>query len=101
MPQSHGTRRKARSIMTKHKVISGLSYLLVDYKVDDKVVVSIDPREHNTMPHRRFQGSVGVVREVGKRTLKVEIARGAKQKILQTKFNHIKPFITTDKVKGN
>jgi large subunit ribosomal protein L21e len=53
------------------------------------------------MPHRRFQGSVGVVREVGKRTLKVEIGRGAKQKILQTKFNHIKPFITTDKVKGN
>ena len=41
MTQSHGTRRKARSIMTKDNVLKGLSYLLTDYKVGDKVIVNI------------------------------------------------------------
>jgi large subunit ribosomal protein L21e len=93
MPQSHGIRRKARSIMTKDNAARGISYLLTDYKVGDKVIVDVDPREHNTTPHRRFQGKVGVVKEIGRRTLKVGIMVGEKQKILQTRFNHIKPLI--------
>lgn len=94
MTQSHGTRRKARSIMTKDNVLKGLSYLLTDYKVGDKVIVNIDSREHNSTPHRRFQGKIGVVREVGKRSLKITVMFGKKQKILQTRLNHTKLFIT-------
>jgi large subunit ribosomal protein L21e len=90
MPQSHGTRRKARSILTKRNVVRGISYLLYDYKIGDKVVVDVDPREHNTTPHRRFHGKVGVIEEVGRRTLKVSVMIGNKKKILQTRFNHIK-----------
>ncbi len=90
MPHSHGTRVKARSILTKSNVVRGVSYLLYDYKVGDKVVVDIDPREHNTMPHRRFHGKIGVIEEVGRRTLKVSVMIGNKKKILQTRFNHIK-----------
>jgi large subunit ribosomal protein L21e len=90
MPRSHGTRRKARSILTKHNVVRGISYLLYDYKVGDKVVVSIDPREHNTTPNRKFHGKIGVVEEVGRRTLKVSVMIGDKKKIVQTRFNHIK-----------
>lgn len=90
MTQSHGTRRKARSIMTKDNVLKGLSYLLINYKVGDKVIVDIDPREHNSTPHRRFQGKVGTIKEVGKRSLKVAIMFDKKQKILQTRLNHIK-----------
>jgi large subunit ribosomal protein L21e len=90
MPHSHGTRVKARSILTKSNVVRGISYLLYDYKVGDKVVVDVDPREHNTTPHRRFHGKIGVIEEVGKRTLKVSVMIGNKKKILQTRFNHIK-----------
>jgi large subunit ribosomal protein L21e len=93
MTQSHGTRRKARSIMTKDNVLKGLSYLLTDYKVGDKVIVDIDSREHNSTPHRRFQGKIGVVREVGKRSLKITGMFGKKQNILQTRLNHTKLFI--------
>jgi large subunit ribosomal protein L21e len=93
MPRSHGIRRKSRSFLTKGNVIRGLSYLLIDYKVGDKVIVDVDPKEHNTTPHRRFQGKVGVVKEVGRRTLKVAIMIGEKQKILQTRLNHIKPLM--------
>lgn len=93
MPSSHGTRRKSRSVLTKRNVCKGLSYLLIEYKVGDKVVIDIDPAEHSTTPHRRFQGRIGAVVGVGRRILKVEVKIGGKLKILQTRFNHIKPFI--------
>lgn len=92
MPRSHGTRRKARSILTKDNVVRGISYLLHDYKVGDKVIIDVDPREHDTTPHRRFHGRIGVVKEVRKRTLKVGVMFGDKEKILQTRLNHIKPL---------
>ena len=92
MPKSHGRRRKSRHILTKGNISRGLSYLLTNYSVGDKVVVVIDPREHKTTPHRRFQGRVGNIKEIGRRTVKVDILVGDKQKFLQTKFNHIRPI---------
>jgi large subunit ribosomal protein L21e len=93
MTQSHGFRKKTRSIMTKDNVVRGLSYLLMDYKVGDKVIVNIDPTEHNTTPHRRFQGRIGIVKEVGRRTLKIVVQiSDKKQKILQIKLNHVRLF---------
>ena len=84
------------SMLTKDKVARGISYLLIDYKVGDKVIVDVDPKEHNTIPHRRFQGKVGIVKEVGRRTIKFSVMIGDKRKLLCTKLNHIKP-LTTDK----
>jgi large subunit ribosomal protein L21e len=60
--------------------------------VGDKVVVEIDPREHDTTPHRRFHGRIGVVEDVGRRTLKVSVMFGDKKKILQSRLNHFKPL---------
>jgi large subunit ribosomal protein L21e len=97
MPRSHGTRRKARSILTKDNVVRGISYLLHDYQVGEKVIIDVDPREHDTTPHRRFHGRIGVVQRVNKRTLKVSVMFGSKEKILQTRLNHIKPM-TAQKV---
>lgn len=92
MPKSNGKQRKSRHILTKGNMSRGLSHLLINYSVGDKVVVVIDPREHNTTPHRRFQGRVGQIKEIGRRTVKVGILVGEKQKLLQTKFNHIRPI---------
>ena len=94
MPRSHGTRRKARSILTKDNVVRGISYLLHDYKVGDKVIVDVDPREHDTTPHRRFHGRIGVVEQVGRRTLKVSVVVGDKKKYLQARLNHFRPIAT-------
>src|SRR5215831_12413622 len=99
MPKSHGPKRKSRSILTKSKVSHGISYLLINYKVGDKVIIDIDPREHNTMPHRRFQGKIGVISEVEKRVLKVIVYTGSKKKTLQTRLNHIKPFPTSENIR--
>jgi large subunit ribosomal protein L21e len=92
MPRSHGSKRKSRSILTKSNILRGISYLLIDYKIGDKVIVNIDPSEHNTMPHRRYQGKIGIIKEIGKRIIKVSVAIGNKEKILQTKSNHLKPL---------
>jgi large subunit ribosomal protein L21e len=92
MPSSHGTRRKSRSILTKSNKVTGLSYLLIEYKIGDKVIIDIDPSEHNTMPHRRFQGRVGIVEDVGRRILRVMVKFGDKPKYLQTKLNHVRPL---------
>lgn len=90
MPRSHGSRRKSRSVLTKSNVLRGITYLLINYKIGDKVMIIIDPSEHNTMPHRRYQGKIGTVLEVGKRIVRIAIQIGNKEKILQTKRNHIK-----------
>ncbi|TLX66869.1 MAG: 50S ribosomal protein L21 [Thaumarchaeota archaeon] len=92
MPKSHGIRRKSRHILRKGNMSKGLSHLLINYSIGDKVVVVIDPSEHKTTPHRRFQGRVGYIKDIGRRTAKVGILVGDKQKTLQTKFNHIRPI---------
>ena len=58
--------------------------------------MDVDPREHKTIPHRRFQGRVGMIEDVGRRTLKVSVMFGDKKKILQTKMNHVKPLVQTE-----
>jgi len=92
MPTSHGSKRKSRSILTKSNILRGISYLLIDYKIGDKVIVNIDPSEHNTMPHRRYQGKIGIIKEIGRRIIKVSVPIGNKEKILQTRRNHLKPL---------
>ena len=92
MPRSHGSKRKSRSILTKSNVLRGISYLLINYQIGDKVIINIDPSEHNTMPHRRYQGKIGIIQEIGKRIIKVSVPIGNKEKILQTKRNHLKPL---------
>ena len=91
MPRSHGSKRKSRSILTKSNILRGISYLLINYKIGDKVIINIDPSEHNTMPHRRYQGKIGIIQEIGKRIIRVTVPIGNKEKILQTKRNHLKP----------
>ncbi len=98
MPRSHGARRKSRSVLTKGRILRGISYLLIDYKIGDQVIINIDPSEHNTLPHRRFQGRIGVIQEIGKRIIKVSVPIGNKDKILQTKRNHIRPFLSNQQV---
>jgi len=90
MPRSHGSRRKSRSVLTKNNILRGISYLLINYSVGDKVIINIDPSEHKTMPHRRFNGKIGRILEIGKRIIKVSVVIGNKEKILHTKRNHIK-----------
>lgn len=66
MGKSKGPRRKSRSVLTKRvreRGKLGLSRLLAEYEVGEKVIINIDPGIHKGMPHKRFQGKVGTVVE--------------------------------------
>ena len=62
--------------------------MLRDYSIDQKVVIKIDSTQVKGMPHRRFNGLVGTVKEVGRRTLIVDIPVGDKTKTVITRTDH-------------
>ncbi len=88
MPKSHGYRRRTRSLL-KSDGKKGLSSLLEEYSVDDRVVVRIDPSQVKGMPHRRFNGLVGTVKEVGRRAVTLEVPVGDKMKKLVARKEHL------------
>ncbi len=89
--RSHGFRHKSRSVMTKDAP-RGVSFLLREYKVGDQALVIIDPRQHKSLPHRRYHGKVGRVIEVGRRAITLHVKLGNKTKTLITRLDHVKPF---------
>ena len=89
--RSHGFRHKSRSVMTK-KAPRGVSFLLREYHVGEQALVIIDPRQHKGLPHRRYHGKVGIVTNVGRRSVTLAIKLGNKTKTLITRLDHIKPF---------
>ncbi|MFY9301261.1 MAG: 50S ribosomal protein L21 [Candidatus Nitrosotenuis sp.] len=88
---SHGFRHKSRSSLTKDAP-RGVSFLMREYSVGDQALVIIDPRQHKSLPHRRYHGKVGTIRAVGRRAVTMDVKLGNKTKTLITRLDHIKPF---------
>ena len=57
-----------------------------------ELLVQIDPSQHKGLPHRRYHGKVGLVTEVGRRHVILDVKLGEKSKTLITRLDHIKPF---------
>ena len=91
MAKSHGYRRRTRSLLRSSEK-RGLSAILREYTPEDRVVVKIDPAQVKGMPHRRFNGLVGVVREVGRRTVTIDVPVGDKTKTVIARKEHIVPL---------
>ncbi|MGC8555936.1 MAG: 50S ribosomal protein L21 [Conexivisphaera sp.] len=92
MPKYKGPRRKTRNLMTLDKPI-GLSRLMEEYRPGDRVVIDINPTQTKGLPHRRYQGRVGVVKEVRRRSLVVGISVGPrKEKVLIVRLDHVVPL---------
>jgi large subunit ribosomal protein L21e len=90
MPKSRGYRRKTRALF-RVKARSPLGAFLREYKVGERVVIDIDSRQTKGMPHRRFQGTVGTIGEVRRRSLVVSVPVGTKMKEVITRFEHVRP----------
>ncbi len=78
--------------MLTRKEVRGLSSILREYSLNDKVVIKIDPAQVKGMPHRRFNGLVGVVKEVGRRVLTIEVPVGETAKTVIARKEHIVPL---------
>ena len=93
MPVSRGPRRKSRSVLTKRvreKGKLGLSRLLANYEVGDKVIINIDPGIHKGMPHKRFQGKVGTVVEKRGKAYVLDLPQRKTSKYVIAGPEHIK-----------
>ena len=64
---------------------------MTQYSVNDEVVIDIDPSQVKGMPHRRFQGKVGVVEEIRPRSLVISLPIGNKMKQISPRLEHIRP----------
>jgi large subunit ribosomal protein L21e len=95
MPKSRGYRRKTRARF-RAKPRSPLGALLRDYKVGDRVVIDVDSRQTKGMPHRRFQGSVGSIEEIRKRSLVIDVPVGDAVKQVIARLEHVKPLLTVE-----
>ena len=91
MARSHGYRRRTRSLL-RSKGVRGLSSILREYSLNDRVVIKIDPAQVKGMPHRRFNGLVGVVTDVGRRVLTIEVPVGEKMKVVIARKEHVSPL---------
>jgi large subunit ribosomal protein L21e len=56
------------------------------------VVIKIDPSQVKGMPHRRFNGLVGVVAESGRRTITLKVPVGGKTKTVIARKEHVAPL---------
>jgi large subunit ribosomal protein L21e len=91
MPHHKGFKRKTRHLL-KTEAKPGLSRLMVEYEVGQKVVVDLEPTQNKGMPHRRFQGKVGIIKEVRPRAVVVDVPIGDKTKMIIARFEHVKPL---------
>ena len=72
MPKSHGIRRKSRHIMTRGNMSKGLSHLLINYSIGDKVAVIIDPREHKQRHIEDSKEGLDISRKLGEELQRLE-----------------------------
>jgi len=93
--KSKGYRSSTRSLFKKkprQKGKIGLSKLLQPYKVGDRVVIKVEPSLHKGMPHKRFHGRVGVVKQRRGRSYIVTVASGGKEKEVIARPEHLELF---------
>lgn len=79
-------------MLKKRSDIGGLSRILRDYSIDQRVVIKIDSTQVKGMPHRRFNGLVGTIKWVGVRSLRIDVPVGDKMKTVVARKDHIAPL---------
>jgi large subunit ribosomal protein L21e len=95
--KSSGYRSRTRALLRKdlrERGKLGLSRILRSYKLGDKVCLTIDSGMHKGMPHRRFQGKVGVIQGKRGRSYLVSLRIGDKEKSLIVRPEHITPLMS-------
>jgi len=92
MGRSKGYRRRTRALLRKRSS-TGLSHILADYQPQQRVVIRIDSTQVKGMPHRRFNGLVGVVRETGRRAITIDVMVGDKMKTVISRKEHLVPLM--------
>lgn len=95
MTRNKGYRNRSRSLLSKSPRERGLpppSAFIKEFQVGSKVVIDIEPSFHKGMPHRRFQGKVGIVLEKRGRAYVVKVPMKPADRVIVVRPVHLKPF---------
>jgi len=87
----HRTRKLLKKNVRERGAIPPLSQVLREYKVGDKVYIKPNPAIHDSLPHRRYIGKVGVVTGRRGRAYIVELYLGDRKKTLVIYPEHLRP----------
>lgn len=92
MRKSKGYRAKTRALLRKtprERGKTGLSKILRSYATGNKVVVKIDPSVHKGMPHRRYNGKIGVIADKRGQSYVVHVTQGDATKEIIVRPEHL------------
>jgi len=90
-----GFRHKSRTLLTRNPRERGkttLTKILHGYEAGEKVVVKIDSSVQRGIPHRRFQGRVGVIVSKRGRSYVVHVPQGDATKEIIVRPEHLAPY---------
>jgi large subunit ribosomal protein L21e len=93
--RSKGYRSRTRSLLHKHpreRGKIGLSRILRTYEPGQKVTILIESSVHKGMPHRRYHGRVGVIREKRGKSYVVDVEMGNQTKQIIARPEHLTPL---------
>jgi large subunit ribosomal protein L21e len=92
--KAKGYRRKTRYLLKRkprERGKTGLSKVLREYEIAEKVVIKLDPSVHKGMPHRRYNGRIGVITDKRGKSYVVNVSQGNIIKEIIVRPEHITP----------
>lgn len=90
MPAGHGLRSRCRDVFSRgfrQKGYIPLSTYLRSYKVGDYVDIKVNAAVQKGMPHKYYQGTTGVVWNVTKRAVGVEINKVVNGRVIRKRLH--------------
>ena len=91
--RSRGIRSKTRQILRRkprERGLSPITRVLQEFEEGDKVSVVIDPSVHKGMPHRRYHGKTGDIKEIRGNSYIVKVKDGNTTKDIIARPEHLR-----------
>ena len=98
MRGSKGYYTGTRSLLRKPTRAKGkphISKLLQEYAIGSEVIIKMDSSVQKSMPHKRFHGKVGKIKEKRGRGYVISVPQGNAVKDIIVRAEHMEPYTGT------
>ena len=98
MRGSKGYYAGTRSLLkkaTREKGKPKIRKILQDYQLGSRVIIKMDSSTQKSMPHKRFHGKIGTVKEKRGRGYVVVVPQGKSVKEIIVRSEHLEPYMSS------